>query len=178
LRQHVLSPGHRAVALLFSPATARRPAGEPIANILEEDMPLATRTAVLCLALGLAACDPGAAQRLLNPRQASNGQLLPRIDQQRHARDNCLVTYIAKNDNFQDRIEDTARNASAACSAEDDKLIDLLVEMDRDGRPLIAPAIRKESAFQAYRIALKIRAVPEKQPQPAEPRPTPTVEWR
>jgi hypothetical protein len=141
-------------------------------------MPLATRTAVVCLALGLAACDPQAAQKLLNPRQVTNVQLLSRIDQQRMARDNCLGTYISKNDNFQDRIEDTARNASAACTAEDDKLIDLLVEMDRDGRPQIAPAIRKESAFQAYRIALKIRAVPERQPRPAEPRRTSAVESR
>ena len=164
--------------LLLAPATARRPAGEPPANILEEDMPLATRTAVVCLALGLAACDPQAAQKLLNPRQASNTQLLSRIDQQRMARDNCLVTYISRNDNVQDRIEDTARNASAACTAEDDRLIDLLVEMDRDGRPQIAPAIRKESEFQAYRIALKIRAVPEKPPGPVALRPTPTVEWR
>ena len=141
-------------------------------------MPLATRMAVVCLALGLAACDPLTSPKILNPRQAENVHLLPRIDEQRVARDNCLSAYIAQNDNFQDRIENTVRNATAACVAEDDKLIDLLLVMDHDGRPEITAAIRRESAFQAYRIALRIRAVPEKQPKPVEPRPTPKMEWR
>ncbi len=130
------------------------------------------------LLLSLAACDPLTSPKLLNPRQAENVHLLPRIDQQRQARDNCLSYYIAQNDKFEDRIEDTVRNANAACVAEDDKLIDLLLVMDHDGRPEITAAVRKESAFQAYRIALRIRAVPVQPPKPKEVRPTPVTEWR
>lgn len=140
-------------------------------------MRLVLRTAICGLAVGLGACELSG-PKLLNPRQAENVHLLPRIDEQRHARDNCLSLYIAQNDKFQDRIEDTVRKANAACVAEDDKLIDLLLEMDNDGRPEITAAVRKESAFQAYRIALRIRTVPEKQPKPVEPKPAPREEWR
>jgi hypothetical protein len=131
------------------------------------------------IALGLSACATAqSSQKILNPRQSENVHLLPRIDEQRHARDNCLSAYIAHNDNFNERVELTASAANNACVAEDDKLINLILEMDQDGRPQVTAAVRKESAFQAYRFVLRVRAVPEKPAKPVQERPTPTVEWR
>jgi hypothetical protein len=104
-------------------------------------------TAVFAV-LGLTACAPA----------YEDGHLSRAINQQRVVRDNCLSTEAVSLDDRHSPPESIGRAASAACTAQNDKLIQLMSTMDRSGESRIIDAVRKDSVVKATSYVLSARA--------------------
>jgi hypothetical protein len=109
-------------------------------------------SAVSAAALLLAACAPA----------YEDGHLSRSINQQRVARDTCLSNEARSLDDGRSPPEAVARSASAACTAQNDRLIQLMATMDRSGEVQITDAVRKDSVVKAtsYVLAMRAQAVP------------------
>ncbi len=105
------------------------------------------RIAVVLLALPLAAC-AGAYQTL------SDGRLQAKIDDAYKARDACLAKSADAEGTTNVDTSSLANAAALACTAETDKLIDI---MNRDGDPKVAARIQKDSEFRAMGYVMRAR---------------------
>ena len=109
---------------------------------------VATVGMIFCLALG------GCAYRI--PNHAN--MLTERIDRQELVRDRCLSSYIAGHDDPASDPAELGRLASAACSAEDQKPIELLIRMIRNEDGHVATAVLNESVQRATSMVYRRRA--------------------
>lgn len=98
--------------------------------------------------LGLAACAPA----------YEDGHLSRSINQQRVVRDTCLSSEANSLDDGHSAPEVIARAASAACTVQNDRLIQLMSTMDRGGETQITDAVRKDSVIKATSYVLAMRA--------------------
>ena len=105
------------------------------------------RIAVVLLVLPLGACT-GAYHT------PSDGRLATRINDAYKARDECLASSVSAESAGTGDVASLARTAAMACTAETDKLIDVL---NRDGDPRVANRIRQDSEFRARGFVLKAR---------------------
>ena len=105
-------------------------------------------SAVSATALVLTACAPA----------YEDGHLSRSINQQRMARDTCLSNEARSLDDSRSAPEVIARSASAACTAQNDRLIQLMATMDRSGEAQITDAVRKDSVVKATSYVLTMRA--------------------
>ncbi len=103
-------------------------------------------SAIVALALG--ACAPA----------YEDGHLSRSINKQRMERDTCLANEASSLDDGRSAPETIARAASAACNAQNDRLIQLMATMDRGGEPQITEAVRKDSVVKATSYVLTTRA--------------------
>ena len=85
----------------------------------------------------------------------SDGRLTSRINTAYKARDACLTQYITSSGATSGDPATAANAAAMACTAETDRLIELI---NVDGDPRVAARIRKDSEFRAMGIALTGRA--------------------
>ncbi|MBS0519655.1 MAG: hypothetical protein JSR90_13265 [Proteobacteria bacterium] len=99
-------------------------------------------------ALGVAACAPA----------YEDGHLSRAINQQRVIRDNCLSNEAVSLDDRRSPPEAIGRAASTACTAQNDKLIQLMSTMDRSGESQITEAVRKDAVVKATTYVLNARA--------------------
>ncbi|SJZ39754.1 hypothetical protein SAMN02745126_00868 [Enhydrobacter aerosaccus] len=104
-------------------------------------------TAVLAV-LCVAACAPA----------YEDGHLSRAINQQRVIRDNCLSTEAVSLDDRRSPAEAIGRAAASACTAQNDKLIQLMSTMDRSGELHITDAVRKDAVVKATSYVLNARA--------------------
>ncbi|HEY6979701.1 hypothetical protein [Reyranella sp.] len=111
-------------------------------------MRLRLPTVLTFAVLGLTACAPA----------YEDGHLSRSINQQRVVRDTCLSTEASSLDDGRSAPEVVARAASAACTAQNDKLIQLMSTMDQGGEAQITEAVRKDSVVKATSYVLAIRA--------------------
>ena len=86
-----------------------------------------------------------------------DGHLSRSINQQRMARDSCLSNEARSLDDGRSAPEVIARTASAACTAQNDRLIQLMATMDRSGETQITDAVRKDSVVKATSYVLAMR---------------------
>jgi hypothetical protein len=96
----------------------------------------------------LAACAPA----------YEDGHLSRSINEQRMARDTCLSNEARSLDDGRSAPEVIARAASGACTAQNDRLIQLMATMDRSGEAQITDAVRKDSVVKATSYVLTMRA--------------------
>lgn len=87
-----------------------------------------------------------------------DGHLSRSINQQRVARDSCLSAEVSSLDDGRSAPEIVGRAASVACTAQNDRLIQLMSTMDRSGESQITDAVRKESVVKATSYVLNARA--------------------
>ncbi|MBS0223896.1 MAG: hypothetical protein JSR91_24480 [Proteobacteria bacterium] len=87
-----------------------------------------------------------------------DGHLSRSINQQRVARDSCLSSEASSLDDGRSAPEIVAQAASNACTAQNDRLIQLMATMDRSGESQITAAVRKESVVKATSYVLSGRA--------------------
>ena len=99
-------------------------------------------------ALVLTACAPA----------YEDGHLSRSINEQRVARDTCLSNEVRSLDDGRSAPEVIGRTASAACTAQNDRLIQLMATMDRSGEAQITDAVRKDSVVKATSYVLTLRA--------------------
>ncbi|WIM13536.1 hypothetical protein [Enhydrobacter sp.] len=99
-------------------------------------------------ALALTACAPA----------YEDGHLSRSINQQRAMRDTCLSNQARSLDDGHSAPETIARAASANCSGQNDRLIQLMATMDRSGEAQITNAVRKDSLVKATSYVLATRA--------------------
>jgi hypothetical protein len=107
-------------------------------------------SASICLALavlGLAACEPA----------YEDGHLSRNINRQRVARDACLSTQAAALDDHSSPPEAIGQSAAAACSVQNDRLIQLMSTMDSSSQEHIIVAVRKNSILKATTYVLNAR---------------------
>jgi hypothetical protein len=96
---------------------------------------------------GLAACAPA----------YEDGHQSREINKQRAARDACLSTEAVTLDDRSSTPDAIGRQAAAACTAQNDKLIQAMSTMDRSGAEQISIATRKDSIIKATSYVLKAR---------------------
>ena len=84
----------------------------------------------------------------------SDGRLQTRINDSYKARDDCLGKNAAADGTMSLDAAAVAQAAALACTPETDKLIELI---NRDGDPVVARRIRKDSEFRAMGYVLKAR---------------------
>lgn len=99
-------------------------------------------------ALVLAACEPA----------YEDGHLSRDINRQRVARDACLSTQAAALDDHSSPPEAIGQSAAAACSTQNDRLIQLMSTMDSSGEEHIIVVVRKDSILKATTYVLNARA--------------------
>jgi hypothetical protein len=110
-------------------------------------------TAVLGLvASGLTACAPA----------YEDGHLSRDINKQRVLRDSCLAAQATSLDDHTSAAEVIGQQATMACSAQNDRLIQLMATMDRSGENTIILSVRKDSAVKATSYVLNARAYAQK----------------
>lgn len=102
------------------------------------------------LALCLAAC--------ADPIPNHEMWVTERIDRQELARDKCLADYVASHDDSVSDATAIGRRASAACSAQDQKLIELLLQMIHDEDAHVATVVLNESIQKGTSFVLRRRA--------------------
>lgn len=85
---------------------------------------------------------------------SSDGRLQTRIDDSYKARDACLARNADADGTMSLDAASVAQAAALACAAETDKLIEV---SNRDGDPLVAERIRRDSEFRAMGYVLKAR---------------------
>lgn len=85
---------------------------------------------------------------------SSDGRLQTRIDDSYKARDVCLAKNAAADGTMSLDAASVAQAAALACTPETDKLIEV---SNRDGDPLVAERIRRDSEFRAMGYVLKAR---------------------
>lgn len=98
--------------------------------------------------LGLVSCAPA----------YEDGHLSRAINQQRVLRDKCLSSEAVSLDDRQSSPEAVARRVSAACTEQNDKLIQLMSTMDRSGESHITEAVRKDAVVKATTYVISARA--------------------
>jgi hypothetical protein len=84
----------------------------------------------------------------------SDGRLQTRINDSYKARDDCLAKSAAADGTMNLDAASVAQAAALACTPETDKLIEVI---NRDGDPVVAGRIRKDSEFRAMGYVLKAR---------------------
>lgn len=84
----------------------------------------------------------------------SDGRLQTRINDSYKARDACLAKNAAADGTMSLDANSLAQAAALACTPETDKLIEVI---NRDGDPVVASRIRKDSEFRAIGYVLKAR---------------------
>ena len=105
------------------------------------------RIALLPLIFALSAC----AGAYHTP---SDGRLTTRINNSYAARDACLARNVAAEGMMNEDAGTVARAVALACSAETEKLIEV---MNQDGDPRVAAAVRRDSEFRAMGYVLRAR---------------------
>jgi hypothetical protein len=103
---------------------------------------------LMTFSLCLAACAPA----------YEDGHLSRDINRQRAARDACLSSQVTSLDDRRSAPDIIGRSASAACSFQNDRLIQLMSTMDRGGEEQITKAVRKDSVVRATSYVLDLRA--------------------
>ena len=83
----------------------------------------------------------------------SDGRLTTKINDAYKERDECLARSVKAEGQSVDPTV-AARAAAASCTAETDRLIELV---NRDGDPRVAARIRNDSQFRATGMAIKAR---------------------
>ena len=91
-----------------------------------------------------------------------DGHLSRAINQQRVVRDKCLASQAASIDDRSSAPETIGWQAAAACSDENDKLIQLVATMDRGNEAKVTTVMRKDAVVKATSYVLTARSYPAK----------------